>query len=84
MTFRTVKLIGWLIAELQRKQTHAATFRMGWLKGLKVKLPISVWRILRGSTLTYFAPLVGAVKGVSAEYKRLERDRQRRRHWENV
>ena len=31
----------------------------------------------------YFAPLVGAVKGVSAEYERIERDRQRRRHGEN-
>jgi hypothetical protein len=28
----------------------------------------------------YFAPLVGAVKGVSAEYKRLERDKQLRRN----
>jgi len=31
----------------------------------------------------YFAPLIGAVKGISAEYKRIEQDRQRRRHGEN-
>ena len=31
----------------------------------------------------YFAPLVGAVKGISAEYKRLERDRQRGRQGGN-
>ena len=56
---------------------------MRWLEGFKVKLSISVWRILRGSILMYFAPLVGAVKGISAEYKRLERDRQRERHGGN-
>lgn len=31
----------------------------------------------------HLAPLVGAVKGVSAEYKRIEQDRQRRRHGDN-
>ena len=51
---------------------------MRWLEGVKVKISISVWRILRGSILMYFAPLVGAVKGISAEYERLELDRQRK------
>ena len=31
----------------------------------------------------YFAPLVGAVKGICAEYERIEWDRQRRCHGEN-
>lgn len=31
----------------------------------------------------YFAPLIGAVKGVSAEYKRIELDRQRWHRGEN-
>ena len=39
---------------------------MRWLEGFKVKLSISVWRILRGRILMYFALLVGPVKGVSA------------------
>ena len=56
---------------------------MRWHEGFKVKLSISVWRILRGSILMYFAPLVGAVKGVSAEYKRIEQDQQLRRHGDN-
>jgi len=32
----------------------------------------------------YFAPLVGAVKGVGAEYRRLELDRQRRATSDNI
>lgn len=44
----------------------------------------SVCRILRESILMYFAPLVGAFKGVRAEYKRLDQDRERRRNEENV
>jgi hypothetical protein len=57
---------------------------MPWLDGFKVMLSSSVWRILRGSIRLYFAPLVGAVKGVTAEYRRIEQDRQRRRHRENA
>lgn len=44
----------------------------------------SVCRLLRDSILMYFAPLVGAVKGVRAEFKRLDQDRERRRNGENV
>ena len=56
---------------------------MRWLEAFEMNFSISIWRILRGSILVYFAPLVGAIKGVSGEYRRLEQDRQRRRHGDN-
>jgi hypothetical protein len=48
-----------------------------------MKLPAMLRRILRDSIRMYFAPLVGAVKGIRAEYLRVDRDIERNRQAEH-
>lgn len=49
-----------------------------------MKPSIRMRRIFRDSVRMYFAPLVGAVKGIRAEYQRIDREIERNRREENA
>jgi hypothetical protein len=38
-----------------------------------------LWRIFRHSLLVFFAPIIGAIKGIAAEYQRLDQEAARAR-----
>lgn len=48
-----------------------------------MKQPIQMRRVLRDSIRMYFAPLVGAFKGIRVELNRADREAQRNRNAES-
>lgn len=49
-----------------------------------MNLSRQILRIFRGSVRMCFAPLVGSIKGIGAEYKRINRDMEHSRRKEKT
>ena len=61
-------------------RTHSHELEQGGL----MKFAMQVRRIFQDSVLMYFAPLVGAIKGIRAEYMRADRAVERNHREESA